>query len=143
MHHVAIMNKSWQLIPKILSGEKTIESRWYQTRRVPWNKIQDGDRVYFKNSSEAITAEAQVTKVLQFELNNKQDIQNILDKYGKKICLVNTNIDAWDKLPKYCILIFLSKPKQITKPFQIDKTGFGSATAWLTLININTIKIHL
>lgn len=53
MHHVAIMKPSWKLIPKILSGEKTIESRWYQTRRAPWNGIAAGDVVYFKDSGEA------------------------------------------------------------------------------------------
>ncbi|MEI7477466.1 MAG: hypothetical protein WCJ81_02865 [bacterium] len=39
MDHVAIMKKSRKLIPKIVSGEKTIESRWYQTKRAPWNTV--------------------------------------------------------------------------------------------------------
>jgi ASC-1-like (ASCH) protein len=141
MHHVAIMNKSWQLIPKILSGQKTIESRWYQTKRTPWDKISNGDLIYFKNSGEAITASAKVGKVLQFNLKNTDDIQYILNKYGKGICLVNTDVDSWGKLPKYCVLIFLTNAKKISKPFHINKTGFGSATAWLTLPNINSIKI--
>lgn len=34
MEHVAIMKKSWGLTRKILSGEKTIESRWYRFRRL-------------------------------------------------------------------------------------------------------------
>lgn len=50
MHHIAIMNGPWNLIPKILSGEKTIESRWYRTRRAPWGGIRAGDTVYFKDS---------------------------------------------------------------------------------------------
>ena len=54
MDHVAIMNKSWGLIPKILSGSKTIESRWYKTKRTPWDKIAKGDTVYFKNSGEQV-----------------------------------------------------------------------------------------
>ncbi len=141
MHHIAIMKKSWQLIPKILSGQKTIESRWYQTKRTPWNKISAGDKIFFKNSGEDITVEANVTKVLQFILNSEQDIQNIINKYGKKICLVNTDINSWKQLPKYCILIFLTNPKIITKPFKINKTGFGSATAWITTTNIQLIKI--
>ncbi len=141
MHHIAIMNKSWQLIPKILCGQKIIESRWYQTRRTPWNRIHAGDKVCFKNSGEAVTAQANVSKVLQFELQTKHDVQKILDHYGKQICLVNSNIDSWGTLPKYCILIFLSSSKQIAKPFQINKTGFGNAAAWLTLPNINSIKL--
>lgn len=42
MDHVAILRKDWKLLPKILSGEKTIESRWYQTKRGSYNKIKEG-----------------------------------------------------------------------------------------------------
>jgi len=48
MNHIAIMRKSWGLAEKILTGEKTIESRWYETRRAPWGKIKKGDIVYLK-----------------------------------------------------------------------------------------------
>jgi hypothetical protein len=139
MHHVAIMNKSWKLIPKILNGQKTIESRWYQTRRTPWDRIFPTDTVYFKNAGESITATAKVEKVLQFILKDIADAEKIVTKYGKKICIVNPDPRTWGKLPKYCILIFLKEPKQI-KPFNIDKTGFGNAAAWLIIKNIQTIK---
>jgi ASC-1-like (ASCH) protein len=141
MQHVAIMKKSWQMIPKILSGKKTIESRWYQTKRAPWNTIAVGDQIYFKNSGEPVTVEAKVLKVLQFELHSKQDATKIISKYGKDICLVNTDINSWDKIHKYCILIFLGKAKAIPKPFEINKTGFGAPTTWLSVPNIETIKI--
>ena len=141
MHHVAIMNKSWKLIPKILSKEKSIESRWYKTRRTPWNKIQKGDMVYFKNSGEPIIAKAYVSNVLQLELKSITDIKRVIKEYGEKICLVERNPDKWGKLPKYCILIGLQNPKQIKTPFQINKKGFGNGTAWITIKNINTLKV--
>lgn len=40
MDHLAIMNPKRKLIPKILSGEKKIESRWYMMRVAPWDKIK-------------------------------------------------------------------------------------------------------
>lgn len=139
MDHVAIMKKSWGLIPKILSGEKIIESRWYQTRRTPWNKIKKGDIIYFKNSGEPVTTKAEVSKVLQFELKNISDAVLIIKKYGKEICLINTDPKKWSSLPKYCVLIYLKNPKPI-KPFQINKKGFGISAAWLTVENIAKIK---
>lgn len=142
MDHVAIMNKSWQLIPKIIMGEKTIESRWYQTRRAPWNSIQVGDRIFFKNSGECVTAQASVSRVLQFEIKNSTDIEKILTCYGKRICLVNADPHTvWKTIPRYCILLFLQDPKKIKTPFQINKRGFGSATAWVTVKNIQMIRI--
>jgi len=37
--HVAIMRKGWGLTGKILTGEKTIESRWYMNRYRPWGAM--------------------------------------------------------------------------------------------------------
>lgn len=142
MQHIAIMNKSWELIPKVVSGEKKIESRWYQTRRAPWNNIKTGDMVFFKNSGEAVIASAEISKVIQFIIQNEKDAQNILDKYAKDICLLSTNIKDWKKLPKYCILIFLENAKYIDKPFQINKKGFGISTAWICINDVKKIKIN-
>lgn len=141
MHHIAIMNRSWDLIPKIVAGEKTIESRWYKTQRAPWNKVFKGDIVYFKNAGDMITASARVSNVLQFALSTIDDIQNIVAKYGKKICIVNPNPETWGTLPKYCMLIFLKDAQYVSKPFAIDKTGFGNAAAWLVVDDIEKIKI--
>lgn len=141
MHHVAIMKKSWKLIPKIVSGDKTIESRWYQTKRAPWGKAEIKDKVYFKNSGEMVTAEAEISKVLQFEIKNFSQAKDIVSKHGKQICIVNPKPETWGKLPKYCILIFLKNPKSIPKPFAIDKKGYGSATAWMIVKDIKQVKI--
>jgi hypothetical protein len=138
MDHVAIMKKSWGLIPKILSGEKSIESRWYQTRRAPWNKIQKGETVYFKNSGESISAKANVLEVMQFEIGSMHDLRGLVDKYADPICMINRNPDTWKPMPNYCILIRLENPKQLT-PFNIDKTGYGSAAAWLCVEDIKRI----
>jgi hypothetical protein len=141
MDHVAIMNKKWNLISKILSGEKIIESRWYKTKRTPWDKINVGDVVYFKNSGEKIVAKAFVLEVLQFEINSFDDMNNIIKKYGDEICLINRNAKTWGKLSKYCILIRLCNPKLLKEPFQINKKGFGISTAWITINDIEKIKL--
>jgi hypothetical protein len=134
------MKKSWNMIPKILSGEKTIESRWYQTRRVPWNAIKKGDTVFFKNSGEGVTARAKVSQVLQFELRDEAGIRKILKAHEKQICLVETDPTKWGSMPKYCILVFLENPRRITESFSINKKGFGSAAAWLTMESITAVK---
>jgi len=141
MDHIAIMNKSWKLIPKIISGEKSIESRWYQTKRAPWDKIKKGDRIYFKNSGEAISARAEVVGVKQFEFKQADDISAVLKKYGAKICLIDNDWKTWEKTPKYAILIDLVNPHIIKKPFQINKAGFGNAVAWIAINDILKIKI--
>lgn len=139
MHHIAIMRKAWKLIPKILSGEKTIESRWYLTRRAPWGKVKRGDVVFFRNGGEPVTAKAAVSEALHFEIRSLADAKRLARKYGKAICLVNRDPASWKPLPKYCILLRLRDPRPV-RPFRVDKTGFGSATAWMCVDDIRDVR---
>lgn len=141
MDHIAIMKKSWKLIPKILSGEKKIESRWYQTRRTPWGKIEVGDTVFFKDSGAPISARAVVSNVKQFTLSEISEVEKIVRRYGSEICLINKNPATWGKLPRYCILISLQNPQLIKPAFEVNKNGFGSGAAWITVKEINKIKL--
>jgi hypothetical protein len=143
MDHVAIMKKSWKLIPKILDGRKKIESRWGINRCAPWGKVNIGDKVYFKNSGEPITVSASVSKILSFENLTFKGIKKIFNKYGGDDGISVDNLKStikWAKRKRYCTLIFLKNSKEI-HPFEINKKGFGSAAAWLTVKNIEDIKI--
>ncbi len=143
MDHVAIMKKSWGLIPKILSGEKVIESRWYQTRRAPWGKIAAGDTVYFKNSGEPVMMMARVSKVLSFDELTPKKVKALLKQYAAADGLSFKSLPKFYerfKNKRYCLLIFLETPRLI-KPFQIDKRGFGLMAAWLSVGTIRKVKI--
>ncbi|EKE26532.1 MAG: hypothetical protein ACD_4C00250G0004 [uncultured bacterium (gcode 4)] len=141
MHHIAIMNPKWKLIPKILSWEKIIESRWYQTKRTPWDRVKEWDMFYFKDSWKSVTAKAEVSKILQFENLWAKIFEEIIHKYWKDICLINMNYDSWYESKKYCILIFLKKPEKV-EPFEIDKTWFWTGCAWITVSDIEKIKFN-
>jgi len=142
MDHIAIMKKSWRLIPKILKAEKTIESRWYKSKIAPWDKIKIGDSIYFKDSGEPVTVKAKVVKVEQYEiLNNNHDLE-IMKKYAEKDLGTNnitSKIRKYIFNKKYAIFIFFDSVQKI-KPFYIDKSGFGTMCAWISIENIDRIK---
>jgi len=143
MDHVAIMMRKPNLIPKIISGEKTIESRWYLSRKAPWGKVKRGDTIYFKISGGEILASAEVSKVAQYEYLSNQRAREIIRTYAEKVGFKKNKISKYYKAyanKKFCILIFLKNPKQI-EPFKIDKTGFGISSAWFCVDNIKKIKI--
>jgi ASC-1-like (ASCH) protein len=143
MHHLAIMKKSWRLLPKILTGEKTIESRWYKNKHRPWDKIKKGDIVYFKNSGGPVTVRAEVSNILQYADLKPEKVKEILKEYGVKDGLGIDEIDKYYEVFKnknYCLLVFLKRPEKI-EPFKINKSGFGSMSAWITVDNISQIKI--
>jgi ASC-1-like (ASCH) protein len=137
------MKKSWGLTEKILSGEKKIESRWYMSKSAPWDRISEGDTVYFKNSGEPVRIRAQVEKVLQFSNLNPQKVKEILDEYGGLDGIEMSDLEKFFNLfknKKYCMLIFLKGAKEI-EPFNINKKGFGSMSAWIVTDDLDKIKI--
>ncbi len=143
MHHLAIMRKSWGLLPKILTGEKTIESRWYKNKYSPWDKINKGDIVYFKNSGEPVTVKTEVFDILQHAGLKPEMVREILQEYGAKNGLGINEIDKYYEMFKeknYCLLIFLKNPEKI-EPFEIDKSGFGAMSAWIMVDDISQIRI--
>lgn len=138
MEHLAILSKERKLLAKILSGEKTIESRWYKFKRSPYNNIFAGETVYFKDSGCTVNAKAKVERALFFENLDKSKIENILEEYGKKICApLSFAPKLEDK--NYCTLIFLKDVKKV-KSFEINKTGFGNMCAWITCENVEKLK---
>lgn len=133
MEHIAIMKKSWGLIPKILTGQKTIESRWYKNKYAPWDKIKKGETVYFKDSGSPVTVKAEVAKVIQFADLTPDKVQEILNLYAQSDGLGIDDIPKYFEMFKdkrYCLLIFLKNPVKV-KPFEVDKTGFGAMAAWM------------
>ena len=135
--HLAILKKHW--LEKILAGEKTIESRWYKQKRTPYQKISKGDHVYLKETGKPVTAQATVQEALFFDTLTEEKIREILTKYGKKIGI---GLDSVPRLldRKYCILIMLKDIQQI-QPFAINKQGYGVQAAWITVDNIQQIKV--
>lgn len=150
MDHVAILRKAHlkkgdNLLGDILSSRKTIESRWYVHKFAPWDKVFAGDMVYFKESGCLVTAVAEVEKVLQFSDLGDAGFKEVILKYFKEIAPEMTveQLLSWveaNKQKRYCILIFLRKVKRV-EPFDIDKTGFGNAAAWLVVGDIEKVRI--
>ena len=143
MQHLAIMNKSWGLLPKIVSGQKTIELRWYAHRVAPWDRIKTGELVYFKNSSEPVTVRATVSKVLQFADMTPARVKILLEEYGQADGIIESDFSTYYERFKnkhYCILIFLRDVRPV-EPFKIDKTGFGAMSAWITTPSIEALRL--
>ena len=143
MYHVAIMKKSRGLTQKILTGQKKIESRWYKLNYSHWGKIKKGEVVYFKDSGSPVSIKVDVEKIISFSNLKPEKVKQILDEYGNDDGIEKGKIPDFFELfkdKKYCLLIFLKNPEKI-KPFEIDKTGFGMMSAWLTVDNIDKMRI--
>jgi hypothetical protein len=144
MEHVAIMKKSWGLTQKILSGQKKTESRWYKIKYTPWDRIKSGEVVYFKDSGKPVTIKTEVDKAIQFSDLTPEKVKEILYQYGQADGLGINKIPEFFEMfkdKKYCMLIFLKNPQKI-QPFEIDKSGFGAMSAWISVDDVNRIKAN-
>lgn len=139
MNHLAILEK--EPFKKILSGEKTIESRWYKKKIAPYNKIKESDKVYFKESGQKFVTTSGITKKVLFIDNlDESKIIEIYETYGEEICFSKSRDELIEKHKdkKYCILIFLKDICKLKNPF-IVKKSYG--TAWITVDNIDKLKL--
>jgi len=137
MHHIAIMRQSWNLTSRILSGEKKIESRWYNTRYAPWDRIHAGDIVFFKEGK-YVTAKAGVSKVMQFDSLNEKEVKELLDRYAEDDGIGDRKDYFFQlfKNKKYCILMFLSNPKEVK--FSIKKKS--PMASWICVDDVKSIR---
>ena len=138
MDHVAIMDSRLGLIPKIISGEKDVESRWYARKRAPWGKIEQGDFVYFKNAGGFVVARAEVSCVKQYDNLDRERIREMLREYAKRLGVDSTFFQQVQN-KRYCILVELLNPERV-EPFKINKKGFAIGDAWLVLPDIQAIR---
>ena len=139
MEHLAILKRSWNLTQKILDGKKTIESRWYTTKKAPYDRIKTGDIVYFKETGGPVCIRAEVCGVKQFSDLNEEKVMRIYKDYPG---IFPSDLEESVKMnskKRYCVLIFLKNPKSI-KPFEIDKSGYGIMSAWICINKIDDIK---
>ena len=143
MDHLAIMRKSWDLTAKILSGEKTIETRWYKNKSAPWDKIKPRRYNFFQRLG--LPRHNQGDRIKSRTISNLTDekIQQLLSRYSAKD-LGTTNIPGEINYyvfgKKYCVIIHLMNPTKV-RPFNISKKGFGAMAAWIIVDKIQRIIV--
>ena len=141
MDHLAIM-KNNGFLEKIESGEKTIESRWYKSKKTPYDLVKKGDQIYFKKTGKDVTLTSKVSRVIQFDELNEKKIKEVLNTYGREIGIEKENVNNFFlsvKDKKYCVLMFLTSVKHIN-PFKINKKGYGNMSAWISIRDIKEIR---
>jgi ASC-1-like (ASCH) protein len=123
--HLAIMPEV--VIEAILSGKKTIETRFSKHKVVPLGVVSVGDIVYLKPPGKEIVGSFRVKKVFNFEGLSKEDIQDIFEEYADRIFTGDDKFDAQFKKDKedsiYGSLIFISEAERfLTSPVKIQKS---------------------
>lgn len=119
MKHLAIFKGEGAEL--ILSGKKTIESRFSKRKNPPYGLISAGDLVYIKPSGKDIIGQFRVKKVIFYDGLEEEDILEIKKTYGPAIAQKN---EYWEKKlgSKYGSLIFIGEVDPfLTSPIKLSK----------------------
>ncbi len=139
MDHVVFLNKKSNSLGKILSGEKRAEARYSAGRRIPYNRVALGDQLYFKAAGEKIRASAPVIRVLFADALTPDSMAKILAEHNSVMCLGDSELAAACK--KRCLsIIFFGEICEIPG-FDIDKSLFGAMDDWISVEEIQKIRI--
>ena len=127
MIHVAVLLKPY--LDLILAGEKAIECRLTRQPRAPYEQIEPGERIWFKQSAGPWGATAVAEHVL-FEANlTPRKIKELQRNYNHQI-RGDQQFWDWKADSRYCTLIWLTD----VKPTQVGpRIGPLQGQAWLVL----------
>lgn len=114
------------VIEAILSGHKTIETRFSKHKIAPFGMVSVDDLVFIKPPGEDIIGQFRVKKVFNFEGLTEKDIENIFNEYKERI--------GWGKMEEeeryfedkknslFGTLIFIGESERlITSPIKFKK----------------------
>ncbi|MDO8573875.1 MAG: hypothetical protein Q7R77_03945 [Candidatus Daviesbacteria bacterium] len=105
----------------ILTGQKTIESRFSRVKSVPFGVISSGDLVYIKPSGKDIIGQFRVKKVIFLDGLDSSDLSDLRNLYEKRLAVEK---DYWEKHKnaRYGTLIFIGDSSRfITSPVKFPK----------------------
>ncbi|MCK4871258.1 MAG: ASCH domain-containing protein [Phycisphaerales bacterium] len=110
MIHIAILLRPY--LDAILTGEKTIESRLTINNRAPFDRIEPGERIYFKVSSGPFLATAVADHVLFVDNLTPGKVNELRRCYNDAI-LGDPSFWQWKRNARYATLIWLTNPEPI------------------------------
>lgn len=119
MKHLAIFKGDASEL--ILSGKKTMESRFSKRKNPPFGQISKGDLVYIKPSGKDPIGQFRVKKVIFFDGLEIGDVGEVREKYEKEL-VVDEAYWKGKKEAKYGTLIFIGEVDPfITSPIKYPK----------------------
>ena len=124
--HLVILKK--QYLDAVIDGSKTVESRLLKGKSPPFWRIEQGDKLFFKQSSGPVRATATAAAVKSFENLTPAKIAEIKSKYNKYIL---GSDEYWDSKSDslFCVLVRIESVELI-EPVRIDKKDWR---AWVVL----------
>ena len=140
MDHVVYVDAKANELQRLIKGEKNMIIRGANGRKLPYDRVHEGDCLYLINNNAEGEAKAKaiVKEVTQTHKMVPEESAQTLAMYQPNLQLTDAQIKRWSG-KKYLIFIELHAIEEIS-PILIDKSGYGNMDDWLPVGDINTVK---
>jgi hypothetical protein len=141
MDHVVYLDAKADELGRVLNGEKSMIIRGAAGRKMPYGRVNVGDRLFFieNDGSGLIRAKSSVLNVVHSEKMEKEESFVMVQEYQDKLQLTDAQLKRWGG-KRYLVLIEVSNCVSL-EPFGIDRSEYGNMDDWLPVEDIERVKL--
>ena len=141
MDHVVYLDHKANELDNLRNGVKSMIIRGAMGRKIPYGKVEVGDRLFFiENKGDGlIKASAFVSDVVNSGQLTKEESLELLENNQDKLQLDKGLKNRFGG-KRYLVLISI-KDFSETDYFKIDRSSFGNMDDWLPVGDIDRVKI--
>lgn len=140
MDHVVYLDAKAQEWSQLLSGQKRMIVRGATGRKLPYGRVNPGDRLFFvQNNGEGLVRGcAIVTVVLNSEKLSEEQSRALLESKQPDLDLTPEQYNRWAG-KRYLVLITVEDAQSV-EPFPIHREEYGNMDDWLPVGEIEKVK---
>ncbi len=140
MDHVVYVDAKAKELERLLDNTKRMVIRGATGRKLPYGRVQPGDRLFFiRNNGEGmIQAAVKVAWVYNSEKLSEEESSKVVEKYQPHLQLTPAQTTRWAG-KRYLVLVEVCEVSAVT-PFAIDRSAYGSMDDWLPVGEIDSIR---
>ena len=126
-------------LTRVLSGEKTVESRFLRVRAAPFDRVATGDLLLLKQVGGPIVAEATVAAVRQFIDLTPAHVLELTDAFRDELRL-DADFASRAQAARYAVLVWLADVRPLTLPRPYAKRD---RRGWVVLPEIENEELRM
>lgn len=141
MDHVVYIDAKEKDLDKLLNGVKHMIIRGATGRKLPYGKVNPGDRLFFipNDGSGRVQAYAAVNNVILSDKLTEEESKQMIESYQNELQLTPAQFKRWAG-KRYLVLISLNEVSAV-EPFAIDRSAYGNMDDWLPVEEIESVRV--
>ena len=141
MDHVVCLDAAASELENLFNGNKSMILRGADVRDLPYGSVNNGDTLYFINSTGKgeVQARCIVSSVFKSEKLSLEESFETIIRHQDKLQLPDKQFERWAG-KRYLILIGIIDIEEV-EPFRIDRSRFACPDDWLPVGDIDIVAI--